>query len=101
MSLISTKNFIAPLTNRVHIVSIILCTIAFAMLRLSGCSFQAVDTSSNESFRSRSLPSNYSYEAGEKRSAPVTETKKSEKDIKKDRASGGSLEDIEKTLGIE
>jgi hypothetical protein len=36
MSLISTKNFIAPLTNKLHIISIILATTAFVVLRLSG-----------------------------------------------------------------
>ena len=36
MSLISIKNFVAPFTNTVHAVTIILATILFAIFRLQG-----------------------------------------------------------------
>jgi hypothetical protein len=36
MSLISTKNLIAPFTNKLHIIAIVLFTIGFVALRLSG-----------------------------------------------------------------
>lgn len=43
MSLISTHNLVAPLTNKVHLMTIILVAVAFAVLRLSG---GAIGTSS-------------------------------------------------------
>jgi hypothetical protein len=39
MSLISARNLVAPLKNKVHIVTIVLCAIAFAVLRMSGAGF--------------------------------------------------------------
>ena len=36
MSLISIKNFISPFTNTVHLVTIILITVLFALFRLQG-----------------------------------------------------------------
>lgn len=36
MSLISVKNFVSPFTNTVHLVTIILVTILFAVFRLQG-----------------------------------------------------------------
>ncbi|NLF25453.1 MAG: hypothetical protein GX589_07320 [Deltaproteobacteria bacterium] len=42
MSLISTKNLIAPFTNKLHIITIVLFTIGFVALRLSGGAVRAV-----------------------------------------------------------
>lgn len=42
MSLISTQNLVAPLTNKVHLTTIILVAVAFAVLRLSGGAISAV-----------------------------------------------------------
>ena len=36
MSLISTKNLIAPLANKLHMIAIVLLTVGFVALRLSG-----------------------------------------------------------------
>ena len=36
MSLISTKNLIAPLTNKLHMIALLLLTVGFVALRLSG-----------------------------------------------------------------
>ena len=36
MSLISAKNFVAPFTNRVHLITILLVSVLFATFRLSG-----------------------------------------------------------------
>ena len=39
MSLVSTKNLLAPFTNKVHLVTMLLVIIAFTVLRLSGGGF--------------------------------------------------------------
>jgi len=36
MSLISTRNLVAPLTNKLHMIAIVLVTVGFVALRLSG-----------------------------------------------------------------
>ena len=38
MSLVSARNLVAPLTNMVHLITILLVAIAFAVLRFSGAS---------------------------------------------------------------
>lgn len=40
MSLVSVHNFTAPLRHRIHLITIILVTVVFATLRLSGASFE-------------------------------------------------------------
>ena len=45
MSLISTRNLLAPLQNKVHFVTIVLIAVAFLVLRLSGGSVSVNDRS--------------------------------------------------------
>jgi len=47
MALISTKNLIAPLTNKVHLTSLILVAVAFAAVRFAGGSVSVQRTHAN------------------------------------------------------
>lgn len=58
MSLVSVANFTAPFKNRVHLITIILVTIVFATLRLSGASVEVHSTS--DAKRSSSVPADTS-----------------------------------------
>lgn len=46
MSLINARNLVSPLTNKVHLMTIILIAIAFAVLRLSGGKVARTDSRS-------------------------------------------------------
>lgn len=59
MSLISVRNFVSPLTNTTHIVSILLVTIVFALFRLQGGAVN-IDFSSSGAKRNYEAPSNSS-----------------------------------------
>ncbi|MBN8547981.1 MAG: hypothetical protein J0M12_01560 [Deltaproteobacteria bacterium] len=48
MSLVSVSNFTAPFKNRVHFITIILVTIVFATLRLSGASIEVHSAGENK-----------------------------------------------------
>jgi hypothetical protein len=54
MSLISTRNLVAPLTNKLHMITIVLLTTAFVVLRLSG---GAVRVENKPGVRSSKSPS--------------------------------------------
>jgi len=53
MSLISSKNFISPFKNSVHIITIVMIALAFIGLRLAGGGFNLRD-SSTKNFNSQS-----------------------------------------------
>ena len=53
MSLISVRNFVAPLSNTTHIVTIILVTILFALFRLQGGSMRVDFAGENAKKRER------------------------------------------------
>jgi hypothetical protein len=46
MSLVSARNLVAPFTNIVHIITILLVAISFAVLRLSGAGFSVKESTS-------------------------------------------------------
>ncbi len=48
MSLINPKNFIAPFTNVVHMITILLVAICFAVLRLNGASLSFQNSNSRK-----------------------------------------------------
>lgn len=106
MSLISTKNFLAPLNNKVHLVSIILATFAFATLRLSGCAVSTVDSKSrlNEAYRRTSTVQEYNrkpktYNFEKSRNTKPMNKRPLNKPINKDSGSH-ALDDIEKIMGM-
>lgn len=89
MSLISTKNLIAPFRNKVHLSTIVLITLAFAALRFSGGDVKVVKNDSpylkNNSYTYTNKETKNNYDA----------------DIeKKDKDNSNSLVDIERELGL-
>ena len=60
MSLVSVGNFAAPFRNRVHLITIILVTIVFATLRLSGASIEVRSTSDGKRAQPSSIDSSRS-----------------------------------------
>lgn len=111
MSLISTQNLVAPLTNTVHLITIILVAISFAILRLMGASLSVQPVSNMSTPRVQdSAPLQQ-----EQRSAPSIEQElfkqdaadeplwaQPEQDQVEDSPSpaGGGLDDIERALGM-
>ena len=52
MSLISTRNLIAPLTNKLHMIAVLLLTVLFVALRLSGGAIKVDSTGAARAQRS-------------------------------------------------
>lgn len=104
MSLISAKNLVAPIRNKVNLVTILLITIAFGVLRFSGGDVKI--TSKKNYYRTKGYsktvePStsnkNYFYKSDKKIIEPDS-INNSRKDNKK--SNSQSLIDIEKELGL-
>ena len=112
MALISTKNLVAPLTNKVHLTSLILLAVAFAALRFAGGSV-AVQRNGDrpyvkpiESRRPVPAPSsaeqtrrgvnNLHNSVGPLGRAPADEESREEQK----KQAGGGLAEIEKSLGL-
>lgn len=95
MALISAKNLISPVVNKLHLITIVLVTILFAVFRLSGGKVSIGKGSSSipgsryetpytESDRNREA---YQPSRGQERASPSVDN-------------GDALSDIEKQLGM-
>ena len=109
MSLISTKNLVAPLTNMVHLITILLIAIAFAVLRLSGASMsiQSSSTPVNSSFQApvQQQPADLGSQLQQHQRPPAPWQQGSGKAAQPAAPAdqgkkGGGLDDIEKALGL-
>lgn len=115
MSLISAKNLVAPLTNKVHLMSLVLVAVGFAFLRYSGGSISLEERSQTRNVRSknvRTINKNAADPTQNSRSrvdelfnsvSPMGKKQKEPKKIKKvppKRKDSGSLAEIEKSLGM-
>lgn len=106
MALISTKNLVAPLTNKVHLTSLILLAVAFAAIRFAGGSVAIERNAPNgrllrseETRRVAPAPSN-----PEQTRRGVNNLRNSIGTVPPDRSEDskkqGGLAEIEKSLGL-
>ncbi len=102
MSLISTKNFLAPLNNKVHLVTIILATFAFATLRLSGCSVNSVSSGTHLKKKIYSTKKDKGLRVQKDKKIYKFKPTKNVKNAPSKNTTGesGALDDIEKIMGM-
>lgn len=103
MSLISTKNLVAPLTNMVHMITILLIAITFAVLRFSGASI-SLQSSSAPTIDSRTntpivAPVDPGQQTAQPQRAPAPWGQRDNSKQPPAQKKGG-LDDIEKALGL-
>ena len=103
MSLISSKNFLIPLTNKVHLITIFIVALAFAAFRMAGCNvhierpgnLRGNSTAPLFSNTSRTTQKTYSKKNYSNKKRANTNSYKQKPD-----SSGSPLEDLEKSLGL-
>jgi len=110
MSFISAKNLVAPLTNMVHLITILLIAICFSVLRLSGASLSIESSAVNATTAaSRAANDSNTSQTSEDVELPVFIPKSKtpwDKDNQTTKTAPskskqiGGLDDIEKSLGI-
>ena len=104
MSLISTKNLVAPLTNMVHLITILLIAVAFAVLRLSGASISMASSNApvQRMPQQQAAPAaNLGTQLQENKRAPAPWSGNNNSRSQQQAPSqGGGLDDIEKQLGL-
>jgi hypothetical protein len=91
MALISTRNFVAPLTNKAHLLSILFIALAFAAFRMSGGGVSLTDRAATGKNRSSSFSA--TDEESHQRSSDLSEGKTPPR-------RGGRLDDIAAELGM-
>lgn len=99
MSLISTKNLLAPFTNKVHITTMLLIVFAFVALRISGGAIAIEKEVTHEPISLDGLPEPKRSDKNKlgKATMPWDKKKNSKKDKKTDSNNQAqSLDDIER-----
>lgn len=100
MSLISAKNFIAPLQNKVHLGTIILVAICFAFLRGAGASLGFRPTNTNYNSYQQTQPHQAQSQAYPAKREKQTYTGRTATKNPAKNNANSDLFDLEKELGL-